>query len=330
MKYELVVMDFSELGTLSERALSILNSSDAIMTTQPDDLDVKELFKKILAAYKADQEAPRKERRKYENLLETVIYFVSEDDFERCAKPMQTKAKDSKEPAKSQLARLLDDLSEWGGLDKDQILYNLKKSDTQDMGAVMALVEEGLLAVQAREQKYQDELKMHQKSNDAEAVKKLEAAEETRRQKRLEVIAEKKAALLAEDEAEKAAEAEDRAKENEVPVFDAFVKDEEWWKELKEVVKKKISVKPDKNAESSGEEKKKNDEQMTKLLHAVSTTFDANQLQYEHARAVDQMLVQQRKVCLFGIINEGHQEEVLPDLLRTEEAQSTLSKFLKM
>ena len=56
-----------------------------------------------------------------------------------------------KEPAKSQLARLLDDLSEWGGLNKDQILYNLKKSDIQDMGAVMALVEEGLLAVQARE-----------------------------------------------------------------------------------------------------------------------------------------------------------------------------------
>jgi len=45
------------------------------------------------------------------------------------------------------LARLLDDLSEWGGLDKDQILYNLKKSDINDMGAVMALVEEGLLAV---------------------------------------------------------------------------------------------------------------------------------------------------------------------------------------
>ena len=172
---------------------------------------------------------------------------------------------------------------------------------------------------------------MHQKSNDTEAVKKLEAAEETRRQKRLEVIAEKRDELLALDaDAEKVAGAEESAKENEVPVFDAFVKDEEWWKELKEVVKKKISVKPDKNASGSGEEQKKNDEQMTKLLHSVSTTFDANQLQYEHARAVDQMLVQQRKVCLFGIINEGHQEEVLPDLLRTEAARSRLSKFLKM
>ena len=308
MKYELVVMDFSELGPLSERALSILNSSDAIMTTQPDDLDVKELFKKILAVYKADQEAPAKERRKYENLLETVIYFVSEDDFERCTKPIQTKAKDSKEPAKGQLARLLDDLSEWGGLDKDQILYNLKKSDIQDMGAVMALVEEGLLAVQAHEQKYQDELKMHQKSNDLEAIKKLEASEETRRQKRLEIIDEKRKTLLADDAAEKADDKKDGSKENEVPVFDEFSKDESWWKELQEVVKKKLSVKPDRNQQDSGDEQKKNDEQMTKLLHAVSTTFDANQLQYEHARAVDQMLAEQRKVCLFSIINEGDQE----------------------
>jgi hypothetical protein len=181
MKHELVLMEFSELEALTPRALSILNSSDAVMTTQPDDLDVKELFKKLLAAYKADQEAPEKERRKYENLLETVIYFVGEDDFERCTKPIEIKPKEEQEPAKSQLARLLDDLSEWGGLDKDQVLYNLKKSEINDMGAVMALVEEGLLAAQAQEQKYQDELKMHQKSNDTEAIKKLEASEETRR-----------------------------------------------------------------------------------------------------------------------------------------------------
>jgi len=42
------------------------------------------------------------------------------------------------------------------------------------------------------------------------------------------------------------------------------------------------------------------------------------------------MLVEQRKVCLFGIINEGDQEEVLPDLLKSEEAQSIFSKFLNM
>jgi hypothetical protein len=178
------------------------------------------------------------------------------------------------------LARLLDDLSEWGGLDKDQVLYNLKKSDINDMGAVMALVEEGLLAAQAQEQKYQDELKMHQKSNDTEAIKKLEASEETRRQKRLEVIEEKKQLLLAADAAEKADEKKDGEEQNEVPVFDEFSKDESWWKELQEVAKKKVSLKPDRGAQSSTDEQKKNDEQMTKLLHAVvsTTSEDANQL----------------------------------------------------
>jgi len=128
---------------------------------------------------------------------------------------------------------------------------------------------------------------MHQKSNDEEAIKKLEASEETRRQKRLEVIEEKRKTLLADDAAEKANDQKDGSTENEVPVFDEFSKDESWWKELQEVVKKKLSVKPDKHAQSSSDEQKKNDEQMTKLLHAVSTTYDANQLQYEHARVVD-------------------------------------------
>jgi hypothetical protein len=49
------------------------------------------------------------------------------------------------DPSKSQLERLLNELSEWGGLDKDQLLYNLKETDVGDMGKVMALIEEGLL-----------------------------------------------------------------------------------------------------------------------------------------------------------------------------------------
>lgn len=132
------------------------------------------------------------------------------------------------------------------------------------------------------------------------------------------------------DAAEKIDGEKDGSKENEVPVFDDFKKDESWWKELQEVVKKKISVKPDMQQQSSGDDKKKNDEQMTKLLHSVSSTFDSNQLQYEYAGTVDQILAEQRKVCLFGIINEGHLEEVLPNLLTSEEAQSNFSKFLKI
>jgi hypothetical protein len=56
------------------------------MTTQREDLDVKELFRKILDIFKKDQE----KKREYSNLLETVIFFVSEEDYERCTKPSST------------------------------------------------------------------------------------------------------------------------------------------------------------------------------------------------------------------------------------------------
>jgi hypothetical protein len=42
------------------------------------------------------------------------------------------------------------------------------------------------------------------------------------------------------------------------------------------------------------------------------------------------MLGEQRKLCLFGIINEGDQEEVLPDLLKSGESRAIFSKFLTM
>ena len=83
VKNGLVIMPFSELEALSPRALKILHQSDAIMTTQREDLDVKELFKKILEIFKKDQE----KKREYSNLLETVIFFVSEEDYERCTRP---------------------------------------------------------------------------------------------------------------------------------------------------------------------------------------------------------------------------------------------------
>lgn len=46
----------------------------------------------------------------------------------------------------------------------------------------------------------------------------------------------------------------------EVPVFDQFTKDEEWWKELAEVAKKKIAIKPALTDGAQDEEKKKNDD----------------------------------------------------------------------
>jgi hypothetical protein len=143
VKNGLVIMPFSELEALSPRALQILHQSDAIMTTQREDLDVKALFKKILEIYKNDSE----KKRKYSNLLETVIFFVSEEDYERCTKPCEPIAAktSSTDASQSQLGQLLEDLSQWGGVDKDQILCYLQEGAHKDMDAALSQVEEGLV-----------------------------------------------------------------------------------------------------------------------------------------------------------------------------------------
>jgi hypothetical protein len=224
-------------------------------------------------------------------------------------------------------------MKEWGGLDGDEILHDLKKEDISDIGAVMAKVEEALTEKQARDQKYQDELKMLQKANDTGGVKKLTEAEEARKAKRLEVVKEKTVAFFTEEKtADKKStdkKPEETALDVSLPVFDEYTNDEEWWKEFQAVVKSKISVK------QSGEDgekaaKQKNDEEMTKLLCNVSQAFDAEKLPFEHARAIDHMLVALRKSCLLGLIRKGDYKVVLPSLMATESTQSSFSKYLRI
>lgn len=118
--------------------------------------------------------------------------------------------------------------------------------------------------------------------------------------------------------------------EEDIAVFNGYEKDETWWKELKEVVVKKFAPKPAANAQTDDSaEKKKNDEQMTKLLYSIMTDFDTSQLQFEHVRALEEMLIEQRKSCLFAIVNNAQQEEVLLGLLGSDAAQLNFSKFLK-
>lgn len=147
-------MEFSELKDLDERALRILNSSDAILTTQAADLDVKALFRKLVEAYKADAALIESGKKaKSENIMETVIFFVSGEDFERCSKPVEIKQAVKKSEGLSKLARFLADMKEWGGLDSNDILPDLQKEDINDIGVVMGKVEELLTGKQAREQK---------------------------------------------------------------------------------------------------------------------------------------------------------------------------------
>jgi len=136
------MMQSQELKDLSERALQIINSSDAIMTIQEPDFDVKALFKKLVEVYKEDQEQENKSKCKYENILQTVIFFVNQDDFDRCSKPLEVHVK--KPNGSSPLENLLEDLNEWGGLDRDQVLHILRKDKNQSPSDVLSQLEEGL------------------------------------------------------------------------------------------------------------------------------------------------------------------------------------------
>jgi hypothetical protein len=86
---------------------------------------VKALFKKMVDIYKEDQQQENKSKCKYENILQTVIFFVNREDFERCSKPLEAPAR--KPSGGSPMEDLLDDLKEWGGLQHEQVLQVLSK-----------------------------------------------------------------------------------------------------------------------------------------------------------------------------------------------------------
>lgn len=86
---------------------------------------------------------------------------------------------------KGPLGKLLKDLKQWGGLDEDEALYNLNPSSINDLGAVMTLIQEGIIEKQKEEEKYKEALKnAKQQANNEEEIKKIETAEETRLKKR--------------------------------------------------------------------------------------------------------------------------------------------------
>lgn len=90
----------------------------------------------------ADQE--KSPDSKYENILTPAIFFVSEDHFQRCTRPAVSFKTSASKPSTSPIERLLDDLNEWGGLDREKLLFNLQKDNLDDLKAVMAKMEEGL------------------------------------------------------------------------------------------------------------------------------------------------------------------------------------------
>lgn len=92
----------------------------------------------------------------------------------------------------------------------------------------------------------------------------------------------------------------------------------EWRDELKKIVVDKISVRPDLGKEEAKGQRQKTDEQMTKMLWMLMTGFDENDLQFEHSKAINQLLSMQRKACLQDMLNRGKIEQVVDTLLEEE------------
>ena len=78
-----------------------------------------------------------------------MIFFVNQEDFDRCSKPLEVPAK--KPTGNSAVEDLLDDLSAWGGLGRDQVLHILRKDKNQTPADVLGQLEEGLAQAAASE-----------------------------------------------------------------------------------------------------------------------------------------------------------------------------------
>ena len=83
---------------------------------------------------------------KYESILNTVIYFVSADDFKRCTVLQEKKVTEDENKA-SQIEQLLDDLGEWAEVDRNLVLAKFQKDDLKNVETVIGKIV-GILAEQ--------------------------------------------------------------------------------------------------------------------------------------------------------------------------------------
>lgn len=114
-----------------------------------------------------------------------------------------------------------------------------------------------------------------------------------------------------------------------VEIYDEYITNMEWLKEIKKICETKISVRPDYNAEE-GAKKKKTEEQMTKLLWSVMTEIDELELQSEHTKSINQLLTMQKKACLQDIIRVSDTQSIIQIMLSGPSGNKSFSKYVKI
>lgn len=90
---------------------------------------------------------------------------------------------------------------------------------------------------------------------------------------------------------------------NEMNLFEDYNTNEEWWNEVTAFIMANLSSKLSQEAtESTASFKEKTDDQMTSMLWQIKDSFDKNDLQVEHSKAITQLITLQRKNCLVDIL----------------------------
>lgn len=99
------------------------------MTQQTKGENLQAWFDKLFKIYKEDQEKERKEQ-KYAHLLDAVVLFVAEDDFQQCLQVPESQNEDAELEKLAPFARYLEMLKKYSGIDTEKLMFYLKDVDT--------------------------------------------------------------------------------------------------------------------------------------------------------------------------------------------------------
>lgn len=162
---------------------------------------------------------------------------------------------------------------------------------------------------------------MAQQAKNDEAIKKLDEQEEKRQQTRKELIEKNQAALKTLLDKVKSKNTEPAKQES---LMDAFNTDENWIEKVKKVIDKRIvPYIEDKQVDLKPEK-------VNKKFFDTINDFDKSKLNFEHLALIDQMIKDQKKICLSNIIDFTDFNDSLPPLLSQKDGYNKFSQFLKL
>jgi hypothetical protein len=76
-----VPIRFEDFEKLDDKIMKILCILEAVLINQPENSDINKVFKKLIEMCKKDSELSELKQKGYYNVLETIILFVSDEDY---------------------------------------------------------------------------------------------------------------------------------------------------------------------------------------------------------------------------------------------------------